>query len=525
MKKAISIILFGSMCFCLFGGCLGEAPMTKANAAEAGAGIAQARVAGREDWEPEDMFGDWSGTTKGDGTINAYSPDCILSVNSDHTWAVYVNREWLGGTWETDSERERTLALSVEYGKKYPVSEWFFGFTRKGYRFYAEEGVYSAMEYGMDRMDEASADELYGDWYGEVPSPDLETTFVAAVSVNPDGTWSSCTHFADHNSSPNGLSNAEGDIQYESEGGHLVLLDESEGGLVKKENGRVCFETYVYLEYYGDEPVEFHVDPAGEKDEEIDVSGEAAEIDESGDGADPAEDTPDESQPSADEAGQTQDIVGDWLGETTGDAQDGGLRRGAVLSLNSDHTWVSCAAGEWHTGTWEVSTEDDNRIILTAQLEKIEPTGEWYFEKSPEGCFYAEDDEFGVRRFEMSKMEDEAPDQLFNNWYGEKHLPPSDRSYKSDDEIAYAAFVSIDADSSCTSVIGDLDEDLAGIVGGSGVSGKARYVSESGHVIYIGKNRGGIIKRPDGKYRFETYAFVDRFGRGPFCFFVEPYSK
>ena len=72
---------------------------------------------------------------------------------------------------------------------------------------------------------------------------------------------------------------------------------------------------------------------------------------------------------------------------------------------------------------------------------------------------------------------------------------------------------------------GDLDEDLAGIVGGSGVSGKARYVSESGHVIYIGKNRGGIIKRPDGKYRFETYAFVDRFGRGPFCFFVEPYSK
>ena len=114
MKKAISIILFGSMCFCLFFVFFGEAPMTKVNAAEAGAGIAQARVAGREDWEPEDMFGDWSGTTKGDGTINAYSPDCILSVNSDHTWAVYVNREWLGGTWETDSERERTLALSVK---------------------------------------------------------------------------------------------------------------------------------------------------------------------------------------------------------------------------------------------------------------------------------------------------------------------------------------------------------------------------------------------------------------------------
>ena len=158
-------------------------------------------------------------------------------------------------------------------------------------------------------------------------------------------------------------------------------------------------------------------------------------------------------------------------------------------------------------------------------MEKIEPTGEWYFEKSPEGCFYVEEDEFGFRRFEMSKMEDESPDQLFNNWYGEKHLPPSDRPYKSGDEIAYAAFVSIDADSSCTSVIGELDEDLAGIVGGSGVSGKARYVSESGHVIYIGKNRGGIIKRPDGKYRFETYAFVDRYGRGPFCFFAEPYRK
>ena len=68
MKKAISLILFVSMCFCLTGFCFGEAPMTKAkaNAAKAGAGIAQARVAGREDWEPEDMFGDWSGTTKGD---------------------------------------------------------------------------------------------------------------------------------------------------------------------------------------------------------------------------------------------------------------------------------------------------------------------------------------------------------------------------------------------------------------------------------------------------------------------------
>ena len=98
-------------------------------------------------------------------------------------------------------------------------------------------------------------------------------------------------------------------------------------------------------------------------------------------------------------------------------------------------------------------------------------------------------------------------------------------NYHSDIIIKYCRWSNIYADSSCTSVIGELDEDLAGIVGGSGVSGKARYVSESGHVIYIGKNRGGIIKRPDGKYRFETYAFVDRYGRGPFCFFAEPYRK
>ena len=541
MKKSITLLISGCLCFCLSCFSFGETAKAIANGS-----ISKARLSSSETWEPEMMFGDWSGTTKGDATIYAYSPDCFLSINSDRTWACYVNREWQQGTWEVDSDREKTLALSVRQGKKYPADEWFFGDTRKGFRFYAEEGAYLAMEYSMSEMDEEPADTLYGDWYGEAPSPDPDRTLAASVSVNSDGTWSSATHFTGKGGDPFGQSAAEGDISYESEYGHLVFFDESEGGIVKKENGRLCFETYEYMEFYGDEPVEFHVDPDAREDDDVaaetdDVAAEtndpaaetdylASETDNPASETDnPAAETDDAWQSpdpySDDEAWQTEEVIGDWLGETDTDADSGALRRGAVLSLNSDHTWVSCAAGEWHSGTWEVSPEDGSRIILTTVVEKIEPTSDWFFEKSPDGYIYSEEDAFGVREFRMNKMKDETPDQLCGSWYGEKHYPPSDRPEEHGYERSYAAFLSIDADHLWMSVIGFLEEDREGIVSGSGVSGKPRYVSESGHIFYLGKNRGGLIKRPDGKYRFETYSFVDKYGRGPFTFFVDPYRK
>ena len=544
MKKSITLLISGCLCFCLSCFSFGET----AEATALGS-ISDARLSSSKAWEPEMMLGDWSGITKGDATIYAYSPDCFLSINSDRTWACYVNREWQEGTWEVDPDREKTLALSVLRGKKYPADEWFFGVTRKGYRFYAEEGVYRAMEYGMSKMDEEPADALYGDWHGEVPSSDPDRTLAASLSVNSDGTWSSVTHFTDKSGNPSGRSAAEGDISYESEYGHIVFFGESEGGIVKKENGRLCFETYVYEEYYGYEPVEFHVDPVAQDvdDAEAETGDPATQDsdDAEAETGDPAAQDVDDAEAEAgnpaaqdgddawqsldlysdDGAWQTEEAVGDWLGETDTDADGGELRRGAALSLNSDHTWASCAAGEWHSGTWEISPEDGGRIILTAKAEKTEPTNDWLFDKSADGYIYSEEDAFGVRKFRMKKMKDETPDQLCGNWYGEKHYPPSDRPYEHGYVHSYAAFLSIDADHLWMSVIGLLNEDREGIVSGSGISGKARYVSESGHIIYLGKNRGGLIKRPGDKFRFETYSFVDRYGRGSFTFYVKPYRE
>ena len=548
MKKPVTLLLFSSICFCLLGFKSGEQPAPRifsalaapeaaapgapalaapstpaAPTAEAiaGANISQAHKSGSETWAPEELFGDWSGVTKGDGIYSGSSPDCILSINSDNTWACYVNGEWLGGTWEIDPEKEETLALTAEYGKKYPTPHWYFGDTRKGMRFYTDEGAYSAMEYGMRKMDEAREDELCGDWYGEAPSPDRESTFAAYVSVNSDGTWSSSTHFAGHSGNPYGRSTAEGDIKFESEDGNLVLLGESEGGIVKKVNGRLCFGTYAYSKYYGDEPVEVRIDASAEANGEIETEDGTEEAN----GETETEDGTEEANGTVAPKSQTQVFVGDWIGESS-EEEGGGLRRGAVLSVNADHTWVSCAAGEWHAGSWEAHPEDAGRILLTTQAERIEPAGEWYFEIGPDGCIYAEEDEIGLRRFQMEKMEDESPDQLVHNWYGEKHYPAPDRFDRSEDEeVSRAAFVSIDDDRAFTLVIGEPGDNSEGIVSGSAISGKIRYISESGHVLFLGKNRGGIIKRPDGKIRFETYLFVNKYGRGPYTFWVSPYQN
>lgn len=273
MRRIAAILLLGCLCLSLSG--CGSAQKEAAGSGETGQNTEQEAAdsgetgqnteqkaagsgetgqnteqdAAGEPLRTEDIVGDWSGNV-------------LLSINSDHTWAVNHKDAWFIGTWETTPDQEDRINLTVQYSDGTSEEGSYFEKGSEGYRLHLNAADYDSDIYTVSKMESEPPEELFGNWHGVAELSEFDLAYKIHLSIDPDNTWTSVRNKEGSSieSDMKGVGFA-GEILYISEAGHLAVFDSSNGGVTKKSPSAICYTDWAYIDHWGNTPLYFTLEP------------------------------------------------------------------------------------------------------------------------------------------------------------------------------------------------------------------------------------------------------------------------